>query len=48
MKVLLLVLVCTGAFVVVAAGIWVAVALATAVCRPDTRTPQPQESDLDQ
>jgi len=47
MKVLLLILVCLGAFVVIAAGIWVALALAAAVLRPAPQTPQSQEPDID-
>jgi len=48
MKVLLLILVCLGAFVVIAAGIWVAAALAAAVLRPPSKTPQTQQSETDQ
>jgi len=47
MKVLLLILVCLGALVVIAAGIWVAVALAAAICRPAPRMPDSQESEMD-
>ncbi len=43
MKVLLLILVCLGAFVVIAAGIWVAAALTAAVCRPASNTLQSQQ-----
>jgi len=48
MKVLLLILVCIGALVVIAAGIWVAAALAAAVRRPGPRMPEPQEPAVDQ
>jgi len=47
MKVLLLIGVCIGALVVIAAGTWVAVALAAAICRPAPQTPESQESETD-
>jgi len=47
MKVLLLILVCLGALVVIAAGIWVAVALAAAISNPASKTPESRQDQTD-